>query len=80
MEDVLATYEKPYTPAEPVVCLDEKPVTLHADIRPPIPSAPGRTAKRDNEYKRRRRPGISAARNPDRHGKVIRVDLDPPLA
>ena len=52
MEDVLATYEKPYTAAEPVVCLDEKPVTLHADIRPPIPAAPGRTAKRDNEYKR----------------------------
>ena len=52
MEDVLATYEKPYTPAEPVVCLDEKPVSLHADIRPPIPAAPGRTAKRDNEYKR----------------------------
>jgi transposase len=52
MEDVLATYEKPYTAAEPVVCLDEKPVTLHADLRPPIPAAPGRTAKRDNEYKR----------------------------
>ena len=52
MEDVLATYEKPYTATEPVVCLDEKPVTLHADIRPPIPAAPGRTAKRDNEYKR----------------------------
>ena len=52
MEDVLATYEKPYTAAEPVICLDEKPVTLHADIRPPIPAAPGRMAKRDNEYKR----------------------------
>src|ERR1019366_1903720 len=32
MEDVLATYEKPYTPAEPVDSLDEKPVSLHADI------------------------------------------------
>ncbi len=52
MEDVLATYEKPYTAAEPVVCLDEKQVTLHADVRPPIPAAPGRTAKRDNEYTR----------------------------
>jgi transposase len=28
VEDVLETYEKPYDPAEPVVCLDEKPVTL----------------------------------------------------
>lgn len=52
MEDVLATYEKPYHPAEPVVCLDEKPVSLHADLRPPTPAAPGRVAKRDNEYKR----------------------------
>jgi transposase len=52
MEDVLAIYEKPYDPAEPVVCLDEKPVTLHADLRPPTPAAPGQIAKRDNEYKR----------------------------
>src|SRR2546428_11469041 len=41
MEDVLALYEKPYEPQEPVVCLDEKPVSLHAEVRPPIPAAPG---------------------------------------
>jgi len=52
MEDVLAVYERPYSPAQPVVCLDEKPVTLHADLRAPIPAAPGKVAKRDNEYKR----------------------------
>jgi hypothetical protein len=52
MEDVLAVYEKPYHPAKPVVCLDEKPVSLHADVRPPRPAAPGKVAKRDNEYKR----------------------------
>jgi hypothetical protein len=34
------------------VCLDEKPVTLHADVRPTSPSAPGREARRDNEYER----------------------------
>ena len=33
IEDVLKTYKKPYDPQEPVVCLDEKPVTLHADRR-----------------------------------------------
>ena len=49
MEDVLQTYEKPYNPAEPVVCLDEKPVLLHAEVRPPQPAAPGKMAKRDNE-------------------------------
>jgi hypothetical protein len=52
MEDVLAVYEKPYNAAEPVVCLDEKPVSLHADVRSPIPAKPGKVAKRDNEYKR----------------------------
>jgi hypothetical protein len=52
MEDVLAVYEKPYHAAEPVVCLDEKSVSLHADLRPPIPARPGKVAKRDNEYKR----------------------------
>jgi putative transposase len=44
--------EQPYNPDEPVVCLDEKPVTLHADVRPASPAKPGREARRDNEYKR----------------------------
>jgi DDE superfamily endonuclease len=52
MEDVLAVYEKPYDAAEPVVCLDEKPISLHADVRPLLPARPGLVAKRDNEYKR----------------------------
>jgi len=52
MEDVLAVYEKPYDPAQPVICLDEKPVPLHADVRPPVPAKPGKPAKQDNEYKR----------------------------
>jgi hypothetical protein len=52
MEDVLATYERPYDPKQPVVCVDEKPVSLHADVRPGSAAAPGREARRDNEYKR----------------------------
>src|SRR5882724_3258023 len=52
MEDVLALYEKPYRSAEPVICLDEKPVSLHDDIRPCRPARPSHIAKRDNEYKR----------------------------
>jgi hypothetical protein len=52
MEDVLAVYEKPYTAKEPVVCLDEKPVSLHAEVRPVRPARPGHIAKRDSEYKR----------------------------
>ena len=52
MEDVLETYERPYNPAEPVICLDEKPITLHAEVRPPMAAEPGREARQDSEYKR----------------------------
>src|SRR5271167_4520293 len=52
MEDVLALYEKPYRSGEPVICLDEKPVSLHDDVRPGRPARPGHIAKRDNEYQR----------------------------
>jgi len=52
MEDVLAVYEKPLSQAEPVVCVDEKPVCLHHEVRSPVPMKPGRVAKRDAEYKR----------------------------
>ena len=50
MEDVLGLYEKPYSASEPVICLDEKPVSLHREVRPPIPAKPGSPSKRDNEY------------------------------
>ena len=52
MEDVLALYEKPLLESEPVVCVDEKPIVLHADLRPAFPMRPGRIARRDCEYKR----------------------------
>jgi hypothetical protein len=52
MEDVLEVYEQPYDAAEPVVCLDEKPVTLHAEVRPSSPAVPGREARQDSEYER----------------------------
>jgi hypothetical protein len=52
MEDVLALYEKPLSEAEPVVCVDEKPVVLHAEVRPARPMRPGRILRRDSEYKR----------------------------
>ena len=53
MEDILAVYEKPFSEREPVVCIDEKPVVLHADLRPPLPMRPGRGLRRDCAYERR---------------------------
>jgi DDE superfamily endonuclease len=52
MQDLLEIYEQPYNPQEPVVCLDEKPVVLHRDLRPPTQAHPHQPAKRDYEYKR----------------------------
>ncbi len=64
MEDVLAVYEKPYDSAEPVICIDEKSVSLHADVRPPSPAKPGKPAKQDNEYERRGTANIFGAVEP----------------
>jgi hypothetical protein len=64
MEDVLERYEQSYDPKEPVVCLDEKPITLHADVRPASPAVPGREARRDNEYERRGTANVFCAVEP----------------
>lgn len=53
MEDVLAIYERPLTKSEPVFCVDEKPVVLHAEVRPVRPMRPGQVLRRDCEYERR---------------------------
>jgi hypothetical protein len=53
MEDVLALYAMPYDARYPTVCLDEKPVVLHADVRAGLPLAPGQVECRDYEYERR---------------------------
>ncbi len=64
MEGVLETYEQPYDPQQPVECLDEKPVTLHADVRPSSPAVPGREARRDSEYERRGTANVFCAVEP----------------
>lgn len=52
MEDVLAVYARPYDPARPVVCMDEKPFQLLGHVRDPLPARPGRDAREDSEYVR----------------------------
>jgi len=52
MNDVPEVYERPYNPQEPVVCLDEKPVVLHRDVRPAAAAEPTQPSKRDYEYER----------------------------
>jgi hypothetical protein len=52
MEDVLAVYARPYDPARPVVCMDEKPYQLLGQVRDPTPARPGHDAHEDSEYVR----------------------------
>jgi hypothetical protein len=55
---VLEVYQLPYNPEEPVVCFDERPVQLIAEITPPQPAQPataehsGTPARVDYEYER----------------------------
>jgi hypothetical protein len=50
MEDVLEVYQRPYDPAFPVVCMDEKPYQLLGESRPSIPMKIGSVKREDGEY------------------------------
>jgi hypothetical protein len=52
MENLLALYAMPYDARYPTVCLDEKPVVLHTEVRAGLPLAPGHVERRDYEYER----------------------------
>jgi hypothetical protein len=52
MEDVLEVYHRPYDPKRPQICLDETSKQLVEHVRKPIPAAPGRPAREDDEYER----------------------------
>ncbi len=53
MEDVLEVYHLPYNPAYPMVCMDESCKQLIGEVREPIPCAPGKPARMDDEYVRK---------------------------
>ena len=52
MEDILDLYEEPHDPNHPVVCFDELPYQLVAEVRQPLPMQPGRPQRYDYEYTR----------------------------
>ena len=47
-----------------MICFDQKPVTLHADVRAPTPAEPGREFRRDSEYERRGTANVFCAVEP----------------
>lgn len=52
MEDVLELHEEEDDPRSPVVHVDERMVTLHADVRPPLPAPPGQAERMNDEDER----------------------------
>ena len=52
MEDVLEVYQRPYNPARPVVCLDEKSKELHTTPNGFLPLETGKPKREDYEYGR----------------------------
>jgi hypothetical protein len=52
MEVVLETYEKPYDPKVPVLCMDEQPIQLLKETRSPIPATADHPKRVDYEYER----------------------------
>ena len=53
MEDVLDLYAKAYDPKRPVVCFDELPYQLLAEVNAPLPAEPGKPKRQDYEYERK---------------------------
>jgi len=73
MEDVLDVYHRPYDPKRPVVGLDEKPVPLRSDVRPPLACRPGDAAKVDYEYTRAGTANVFCAFEPLANWRELRV-------
>jgi hypothetical protein len=53
MQEVLDLYEEPYDEKRPVVCFDERPCQLLAEVREPLGLGAGPPERRDHEYERR---------------------------
>jgi len=51
-EEVLELSHLPYHPQIPLVCMDEPPVQRIKETRQPLPAAPGKPEKVDDEYER----------------------------
>jgi len=74
MEDVLATYEKPLSFLEPVVCLDEKPIQLLKNINSTSRIARrGKPRRKDYEYERKGTANAFCVVEPKRGRHMIKI-------
>ena len=63
MEEVLETYEKPYNPKVPVLCMDEQPVQLLKETRVPIAATARHASGSTTNTSARGRPPYSCSPN-----------------
>ena len=73
MEDVLDLYAEPYDERFPVVCLDERPCFLIAEVLTPIPLAPGRPPRYDYEYEKKGSANVFGFLEPKTGQRHLRV-------
>ena len=73
MEDVLDVYQRPYDPQSPMVCMDEQPVQLIQEVRPPLPAAEGKPERYDYEYERNGTANIFMFTEPLRGFRTVSV-------
>jgi hypothetical protein len=67
MEQILDLYEEPYDPKRPVVCFDERPCQLLAEVRESLAGKPGKPKRVDFEsMSEGLRPSCSWLSNPSR--------------
>ena len=73
MEQILDLYEEPYDPKRPVVCFDERPCQLLAEVRESLASKPGKPQRVDSEYERRGMANVLLAFEPLKGRREMRV-------
>ena len=73
MEEILDLYEELYDPKRPVVCFDERPCQLLAEVRDPLPIAPGKAKRFDSEYERKGTAHVLLAFEPLKGRREMRV-------
>ncbi len=73
MEDVLDLYAETHDPKRPVVCFDELPCQLLAEVKEPLPTEPGKPKRQDYEYERRGHCSLFIGFEPAVGQRVVKV-------
>jgi transposase len=73
MEDILGVYTRPYDPDMPVICMDESNKQLVSQVKAPLPLAPGKPLRTDDEYVRHGVADIFMAVEPMAGNRLVKV-------